>query len=107
MDPLSLIVGFVTGIFIVGVVQTLFRLLLPWRRAMLHATGIGLMHIVGMLLRGNPPGVIVDAVIILRTQGVKDITPHLVETVYTTNQHTITDAESLTQLVREQQGIDA
>jgi len=107
MDPLSLIVGVVTGIFIVGVVQTLFRLLLPWRRAMLHATGIGLMHIVGMLLRGNPPGVIVDAVIILRTQGVKDITPHLVETVYTTNQHTITDAESLTQLVREQQGIDA
>ena len=103
MEPLSLIIGFTAGAASVLFVLALFRLLLPWRRAMLHATPVSVIHIIGMLLRGRPPGLIVDAMIRLRTQGARDVRVYDVETIYTMHRHEIRDAESLVQLVQQDQ----
>lgn len=103
MDPLSLVIGYTAGAASVVFVLALFRLLLPWRRAVMHATHVSVAHIIGMLLRGHPPGLIVDALITLRAQGARDITVHDVETVYTIHRHEIRDAESLVQLVQKDQ----
>jgi cytochrome c biogenesis protein CcdA len=102
MDPFSFILGFCAGFLILGMMLLFLRLLLPWRRAMFHATGIGLMHILGMLWRGNPPGLIVDAVIALRMQGHTDVNCYEAEACYTANRHSISDVRTLVELVEAQ-----
>jgi len=84
-----------------GGLLLLFRLFLPWFRAFFHGTRISLIQIIGMLLRGHSPRLIVDAMIILRSEGNREITPHGLETVYTVNRHMITDVDSLVQFARD------
>ncbi len=102
MDPLSFLLGFSAGILAFGFLFLLFRLLLPLRRAMFHATGIGPMHIVGMLIRGHPPSLIVDTIIALRIRGHNEINVWSVESCYTANRHEVHDVETLVRLVEEQ-----
>jgi uncharacterized protein YqfA (UPF0365 family) len=54
-------VGFLIGLL------TVFR---PWLRGMLSQAPVSLIEVVGMSLRGNPPGLLVDVLIILRHRGV-------------------------------------
>lgn len=56
-------------------------LMLPWLRAFMSGAPVSMLHIVGMRIRGNPPGLMVDTLAALKHRGV-DATMHIVESTY-------------------------
>ena len=92
------IVAFLAGMMAGAVLTFLFIVWLivmgPWLKALLCRQHVTAMHILGMRLRRNRAGMLVDAYIQLRKQG-RDITLTQVETIYVENKHRIVDLRDL------------
>jgi uncharacterized protein YqfA (UPF0365 family) len=75
-------IAFIGGLF--------FALLIlkPWLKAITSGAPVSIFHVIGMRLRGTPPGLIVDALVQLRMRGV-ETTVREVETQYLAHQHRI------------------
>ena len=99
------IIAFVAGVF-VGIGLTLlwklFNVLLPWKKAFLSGARVSLVQIVGMRLRGNPVGLLVDAMIILVQRGHRDLRMSKVEQVYLAEGSRAQDALTLANQVETQ-----
>lgn len=84
-----------------------FCFLRVWVKALLAKCPIQLFNLIAMRLRGNSPGLIVDALIVLRSSGV-DVSVDEVERVYMANKHNLRrrgdkqrQARELVELVEE------
>ena len=65
-------------------------MLLPWKRAFMSGAKVTLFSIVGMHMRGCPPGFLVDAYCALVHSG-HDITIGQVESCYIANKHKVSE----------------
>ena len=85
MDPpLLIVLIFVLGFALLIAFAMAAFLLRPWLRAVLNNTPVSVAHIIGMRLRGNPPILLIDAMIAL-TRGGVSTTIAEVEGVYVDN----------------------
>ena len=59
-----------------------------WVKALLSGCPIMLPRLIGMRLRGNPPALIVDVLVVLRASGI-DVSVDEIERVYMANKHSL------------------
>ncbi|WP_339735696.1 hypothetical protein [uncultured Gimesia sp.] len=80
----------------------LFRILLPWRRALLCHTHVSILHIIAIRLRGHPPELLIDTLVKLRMNDRTDISMQQVERCYIKNRQANLDASTLAALVEQE-----
>lgn len=79
--------GFVLGLVATLGLFLLFALVAPWLRALTSGSRVRMMQIVGMRLRGNPPGFLIDAYRALVHSG-RDVNIREIESWYIAKKHT-------------------
>jgi uncharacterized protein YqfA (UPF0365 family) len=68
-NDVFLIIAVAMLLVFVGFLVVLFSLLAPFVRGLLGGAPVPLLGLVGMRLRGNPPGLLVDTFLALRHRG--------------------------------------
>ncbi|MHC4068317.1 MAG: hypothetical protein ACYS18_04100 [Planctomycetota bacterium] len=88
---------FFTGLFLV---RWLFSMFAGWLRLKLVGADISALKIIGMILRGNPPRLLMMAYILAYTQNRK-VDLNLVESVYIENKFAAPDSFTLSKMALE------
>lgn len=98
--PTPILLALVVMGTLVFAVAFSFALLIlrPWVKATLAGAPVSIFHIIGMRLRGTPPGLIIDALVQLRMRGT-ETTVREVETQYLAHQQRIRAAFDLVDAV--------
>jgi uncharacterized protein YqfA (UPF0365 family) len=78
----------------------------PWARALAARAPVSLGEILAMRLRGNPPGLIIDAYLILIRRGLS-ASLQRVENTYQAHKGQVMDASQLAQWVEERRRQEA
>ncbi|QDT25464.1 SigmaW regulon antibacterial [Gimesia panareensis] len=103
MDLPSFSFGFLTGVLVVFGFLIVLRILLPWRRAFGCRARVSLFNILGMLMRGNSPDLLVDALIYLvQVQGRDDISIQQIERYYITKGDSSMNAAAIAELAEHE-----
>ena len=101
IDPRSLLIGVAAGAGAVLIIQVVLFLLRPWVKAFFSSCPVSLLTILGMRFRGNPPGLLIEAYIVLAKSGV-NAPLDVVEVVYIANKTKARSPDDLVTLVKEQ-----
>ena len=99
-DQLTFEQGVLAGAAVVGAVLAGLLILRPWRRAFFAGAPLPLGSIIGMRLRGNPPGFLIDAHIEL-VKGGHQIPMEHVECIYMKCKWSITTPHDLAKMALE------
>ena len=103
MDLVLLIIAILVILFFALDFAFIFFAMRPWIRAQSAGVPLKLSEVVRMLLRRNPPGLLVEACSLLRKTNVA--TPiRDVEALYTAHRSEVQSAEDLVRLVLERRG---
>jgi uncharacterized protein YqfA (UPF0365 family) len=103
IDPRSLLIGVAAGAAAVLVLQAFLFLVRPWFKAFFSGCPVPLLTILGMRLRGNPAGLLIEAYIVLVKSGVA-ARLDVVEVVYIANKSKARTLDALVALVKEELG---
>ncbi|QDV48831.1 hypothetical protein [Gimesia fumaroli] len=98
----SFVLGFVAGVVMMICLSFLFRLLLPWRRALLCNSHVSILQIIAIRLRGHPPDLLIDALVKLRMNDKTEISIQQIERCYIKNRQANMDADTLVALVEQE-----
>ena len=100
MNPVFVMLIVMVGIFSLIRIMPFIVIFRPWLKALASGAPVTIFTIIGMRLRGNPPMLLIDAYIAIRTGG--GTSPMaVVETVFMANRSKVRDADTLVRLVRE------
>lgn len=75
-------------------------MLRPWLRGFMGGAPVSVIQLIGMRLRGNPPGLLVDTLLTLRHRGV-DASIREVESSYIANKGQVDQPARLASIVEE------
>ena len=98
----SFVLGFVAGVIVMISLSFLFRIFLPWRRALLCHSHVSILNIIAIRLRGHPPDLLIDTLVSLRMNDKTDINIQQIERCYIKNRQTYLDASTLATLVEQE-----
>ena len=101
-DPMIVfLLGFAAGVLACVLCWLLAWLIAPWARGVLTRVNVPLVQVLGMRLRGTPPGLIIDALISLKMRGHTSDARLLsrVESVYLEDRQRYRDGKSLADAV--------
>jgi uncharacterized protein YqfA (UPF0365 family) len=98
-DPILLVLAGVFLVLALLAVTAFFLLLRLWLRAALVGAPVSLLRILAMRLRGNRPGLLIDAYVRLRLERVMT-TIEAVEKVYIENRNRVYTTDDLVELVK-------
>ncbi|QDT40688.1 hypothetical protein Pan241w_07460 [Gimesia alba] len=79
----------------------LFRIFLPWRRALLCHSHVSILNIIAIRLRGHSPELLIDTLVRLRMKD-RDVEIQQIERCYIKNRQTYLDASTLAALVEQE-----
>ena len=103
-DAIAFMLGLTVGIFLTVLFAFALRIVSPYFRAFLSGAPVPLITLIGMLLRGNPVNLLIDAHISLRHRGTP--TPiHEVESTYIAQRGKIMTSEDLVQLLSSRSSV--
>jgi uncharacterized protein YqfA (UPF0365 family) len=95
-----LLVLAVTLLAMLSFAAFMFILLRPWLRAFMAGAPVSILSIIGMRLRGNPPGLLIDTLLALKFRG-KTVSIADVERVYLANKGQVHEPARLAGMVEE------
>ena len=95
------LLGFMFGVLSMLFVQFMLYLAHPWFKSVLSGAPVSVLQVVAMRLRGNPPGLILDAYVQMTKRGQR-ISLDVIEATYMAHPGNAASVEALVRALEEQ-----